>query len=238
MVSVLRKGVTPARFLFDTDFSAPEINEEPVMVVAEPMISVKEHEALLAQARSEGFAEGQREAEQRLSGAHKAHVDALADKLEGIVRKSLVQLDAELLAQEKRAAELSIVVARKLCEHLVAREPIGEVVALLTACLAPLRKTPSLVVMLPQEDAEELAQVTDQLVARHSFEGRLQVLGVEGMQQGNCRIEWPEGGINRDMAMNLAKIEKAIANYFEARSNGDTDGAMSQSIPGHDEEQL
>ena len=36
---------------------------------------------------------------------------------------------------------------------------------------------------------------------------------------GDCRVEWADGGINRDSAAAEAAINAAVTNYIGARSN-------------------
>ena len=50
-----------------------------------------------------------------------------------------------------------------------------------------------------------------------SFEGRLVVLAEPDIALGDCRIEWADGGINRDSAAADAAIGAAVAGYIGAR---------------------
>ena len=52
---------------------------------------------------------------------------------------------------------------------------------------------------------------------RSGFEGRLVVLGEPGIALGDCRIEWADGGVNRDTAAAEAAIGEAVARYVSAR---------------------
>ena len=52
----------------------------------------------------------------------------------------------------------------------------------------------------------------------HGFEGRLVVLGEPGIAVGDCRIEWADGGVNRDNAATDAAIGEAVARYVERAS--------------------
>ena len=50
------------------------------------------------------------------------------------------------------------------------------------------------------------------------FEGRLVVTPDEAMAPGDCRIEWADGGVNRDEAATLSAIDELVARYVAARS--------------------
>ena len=59
----------------------------------------------------------------------------------------------------------------------------------------------------------------DDIVRARSFEGRLVVLAEPDIAVGDCRIEWADGGINRDSAATDAAIGAAVAGYINARRN-------------------
>ena len=43
------------------------------------------------------------------------------------------------------------------------------------------------------------------------------MLGEPGIARGDCRIEWADGGVNRDTAAADAAIGEAVARYISAR---------------------
>ena len=214
----------PARFLFDTDFSRPE----PPPVPAEPprpTIDLEQHLAELvevedrtraeafAEGREDGYAAGRADAEARAA-------ERLADEAAAIAvaaGRLLGTLDAERLAIEARAVDLAVIAARKLAEHLVEREPLAEIRALLAECLGPLRKAPHLVVRLAARDADALKTHVDRIARETGFEGRIVILGEDEIGRGDCRIEWADGGILRDAAAVAAEIEASVARWFQAR---------------------
>jgi flagellar assembly protein FliH len=57
----------------------------------------------------------------------------------------------------------------------------------------------------------------DDIVRVRSFEGRLVVLAEPDIAVGDCRIEWADGGINRDTAAAEAAIGAAVSGYVSAR---------------------
>jgi flagellar assembly protein FliH len=57
----------------------------------------------------------------------------------------------------------------------------------------------------------------DEIARSRGFEGRLVVLADPAIAPGDCRIEWADGGINRDYAATEAAIAEAVARYIGAR---------------------
>jgi flagellar assembly protein FliH len=59
----------------------------------------------------------------------------------------------------------------------------------------------------------------DDIARAHGFAGRLVVLGEPNIAVGDCRIEWADGGVNRDPGAADRAIGEAVARYITARRN-------------------
>ncbi|WP_153768019.1 FliH/SctL family protein [Labrenzia sp. CE80] len=210
----------PAKFLFDVDFSEPEepIVEAPVEPEI-PMMPVAEHETLLEAGRKAAFEEGRAEALKDLTGTQEKLLTDEVQRLVQVCVSVLDQLDEEQASQEKDAVSLAFLVARRLCAHLLARQPLAETVALVSECLGPLRRAPHLVIRVAEKDIEALKTRVDPIVHEKGFDGRLVILGEADMQRGDCHIEWADGGILRDRKALEKQIDGSIRNYLQARSN-------------------
>jgi flagellar assembly protein FliH len=53
------------------------------------------------------------------------------------------------------------------------------------------------------------------------FEGRLVVLAEPDIGFGDCRVEWADGGLNRDRARIEAAIAEAVTNYLAVQRSAD-----------------
>ena len=60
------------------------------------------------------------------------------------------------------------------------------------------------------------AKSIDDIARAHGFPG-LVVLGEPSVAVGDCRIEWADGGINRDAGLADGAIGEAVARYISAR---------------------
>ncbi len=209
---------TPAKYLFNTDFSEPE--EEEVVAPPEPVIPtipVSEHETLLAKAKAKGFEEGRAKALEDLQTKQETLLTAEAGRLTDAVGEVLNTLDAHQSDMEKNAVSLAFLVARRLCAHLIARQPLAETVALVSECLGPLRNAPHLVIRIAEKDVDALKSRVDPIVHEKGFEGRLVILGEPEISRGDCHIEWADGGIKRDRKALEGAIDESIRGYLGAR---------------------
>jgi flagellar assembly protein FliH len=200
----------PAKFLFDVDFSAPERREKPV-TPAEIAAKIAEAEARAYRA---GYEAAQREA--KVESDRRA---ALALEEIGIAIKGIASRFANIETRmETEAVDVAIAVARKLCVELVAREPLGEIMALVSDCFSHLVSTPHLVVRINDGLYDAARVEIERLAAQAGFEGRLVILAEPTIATGDCRIEWADGGVVLDRAAIEAKISELVGRYMASRS--------------------
>ncbi len=220
----------PSRFLFNTDFSAPEISREaPSAAPAEPevpMLPLTEHEKLVRAAEERAFERGLAKGRADAAETAETRLSTETANLAHEIATLIDRLDIEQARHEKNAVALSFLAARRICAHLIAREPLGEIVALISDCLGPLRRAPHLVIRVRETDVEALKARLDPLVHEKGFEGRLVILGEPDLERGDCRIEWADGGLVRDRKTIERQIDQAAKRYFEAkRASATTAGA-------------
>src|SRR5579885_3070049 len=155
-----------------------------------PMITLAEHNEKRAEAEAAGFRRGYAQAQ---SDAEVEANRRVAATLEGIAA-SIAAASVALAAIEQRleceAVEVAVAVARKLAPTLIAREPFAEIAALASECFHQLIASPHIVVLAEPDIAP-----------------------------GDCRIEWADGGINRDAAATDQAIGEAVNGYISARRN-------------------
>jgi flagellar assembly protein FliH len=197
-----------AKYMFDEDFAT---GAKPTMTVVEAERRRADAEA---QAHRKGFAAGQAqaqgEAEQRAATA----LGLIADGLSRLDR-ALNGIEARL---ETEAVHVAVAVAGKLAPELIAREPFTEISALATECFRHLVTTPHIVVRVGADIHDMAKDKLEEIARARGFEGRLVVNSDDTMAPGDCRIEWADGGVNRDEAATLATIDDVVGRYVAARA--------------------
>jgi len=197
-----------AKYLFDDDFATG----------VKPTITVIEAERRRADAESQayrkGFAAGQAQAQSDDAQRTTVALGVIADAMERLNR-ALAGIEARL---ESEAIEVAVAVAGKLAPELIAREPFAEISALAIDTFRHLVKTPHVVVHIGADIYETAKARLDEIAQARGFEGRLVVLSDPAMADGDCRIEWADGGVTRDRAATLAVIDDLVARYMAART--------------------
>jgi flagellar assembly protein FliH len=204
-----------AKFLFDEDFGARE----------KPTITLVEAERRRADAESvayrDGFSAGHEKATNEATQHIATTLQVVADGLARI-EQALKAIEARL---EIEAVEVAVAVASKLAPELIAREPMTEVTALVTDCFQHLVSAPHVLVQVNADIYEATKDKLDEIAAARGFAGRVLVQSDAQLAPGDCRIEWAEGGINRDEAATKTTIDEIVGRYVAAR------GADAQATP-------
>jgi flagellar assembly protein FliH len=199
----------PAKFLFDQDFAAA--------AEVEPAIALAAHEAGLLAADASGYqrgfaaakAEVLAEAEQRTAAA----LERIVATLEGVGR-GLSGVEAKL---ETEAVDVAVAVAKKLAAALIEREPLAEISALAMDCFRHLVTAPHVVVRVNDAQHASVGKPIEEMVRARGLASHLVVLAEPEIGTGDCRIEWADGGINRDRRATEAVIDEAVSRYVKAR---------------------
>ncbi len=197
----------PAKFLFDTDFSAPNKMRERAATPSEIAQKIASAEA---RAYRDGYDAALREAK-----VESDRRSALALEEIGIAIKAIAARFSGIETRmETEAVDVAVAVARKLCSELIAREPLGEVTALVRDCFSQLVSAPHLVVRINDFLYEAAHERIERLAKQSGFGGRLVILAEPEIETGDCRIEWADGGVVLERAAIEAKINELVGRYI------------------------
>jgi len=200
----------PAKFLFDTDFSAPDRSREKAASAAEVAQKIAAAEA---RAYRDGFDAGQREAQAESARSTALALEEIKIGLQGI-GMGFSGIETRM---ETEAVEIAVAVARKLCGALIAAEPLGEISGLVAECFSHLVATPHLVVRINDQLYDLAHQKIEHMAKASGFQGRLVVRAEPEIATGDCRIEWADGGVVLDRAAIETKINELVGRYVASR---------------------
>jgi flagellar assembly protein FliH len=199
------------KFLFDVDF-APGAERKQTIALTEHAQKLAETEKA---AHARGYAAAQNDAKVESDRRTAAALERIAQGI-AASNAALKTIETRL---ECEAVEVAVAVGRKLAPALMAREPFAEIAALASECFRQLVATPHIAVRVNDALYSTTQEKLGDIVQSRGFEGRLVVLAESDIALGDCRIEWADGGVNRDTAAAEAEIGKAVAGYLTARSS-------------------
>ncbi len=200
----------PAKFLFDTDFSASDkARERQTQAEVAQKIAAAE-----ARAYGDGYDAAMREAKAESDRRIALALEEIAIGIRGIAT-SIAGIEHRM---ETEAVDVAVAVARKLCSALMAEQPLTEVSALVSDCFSHLVSTPHLVVRISASLYEAAHEHIERLAKQSGFQGRLVILAEPEIETGDCRIEWADGGVVLDRAAIEAKITDLVGRYIASRN--------------------
>lgn len=199
----------PTKFLFDVDF-ARGAERKQTLALADHMLKIAEAEKA---AHDRGYAAAQADAKVESD----RRITTALERVAAAIAASNSALKAIETRLECEAVEVAVAVGRKLAPALLAHEPFAEIAALASECFRQLVATPHIAVRVNDALYSTTQEKLGDIVRTRGFEGRLVVLAESDIAPGDCRIEWADGGVNRDSAAADAEISKAVTGYLTAR---------------------
>ncbi len=205
----------PAKFLFDMDFSAPDKTRERPATPSEIAQKIASAEA---RAYRDGYDTAQREAKAESDRRTALALEEIAIGIQGIATR----FSGIEIRMETEAVDVAVAVARKLCSELISGEPLVEISRLVSDCFSHLVSTPHLVVRINDSLYEAAHERIERLAKQSGFAGRLVILAEPEIANGDCRIEWADGGVVLERAATEAKINELVGRYMASRGGTTT----------------
>ena len=211
---------TIQKFLFDTDFDAnnpatlrrAKRDEPPPPPPPPPPPTFSEEE--LDQARKAAFAKGL--AAGKTEG-HTAGYDKASSELQATITDATVRLAdgvEQLLADRDdlnngrtgQPLKIALAILSKLLPATLERHGREELEAFILACLAEAVDEPRLSIKVSDMIVNDIRPRLEALAAERGFGGRLVILGAPKLGASDARIEWAEGGAERNTEALLADL--------------------------------
>ena len=95
---------------------------------------------------------------------------------------------------------------------------MAELMALISDCFAELRSTPHIVIRVNDALLAPLKERLDRIASDAGFTGRLVLLAEPSIALGDGRVEWADGGVVRDTAATLGKVDELVQRFVAARA--------------------
>lgn len=200
-----------AKYEFQNLFTRPAAKEEEV-IEEQPQFSEDELNAARQAAYADGFEAGRAEALQdvstRATKAAEAIAAAVADQGESNAKR--------MAAVHEEAVNLAYAIARTLAPTLVARQPLAEIENMVRECLTACYSEPRLVVRVAENLVDPVKDMMDRLEQEQSYTGKIIILGDDRLEGDHCRVEWADGGAERNMDALLADVDRLVQRHLNS----------------------
>lgn len=196
------------KYLFETSFDVEPPPPTPAEETPEPAVySAEELTAAQDESFAKGKTEGYESARQDIEQATGQALGAIAARLEATAAE-LAEVNERHLRQSLQAA---VTILRKLFPELARRHGLGEIEAAIAACLERLRDEPRVVIRTADALVDLLCERIDPLAESCGFEGKIVLLSDPALASGDVRVEWADGGAERDGERLWAEVDQILA---------------------------
>lgn len=130
-------------------------------------------------------------------------------------------------ANERDTIELTRAIAARLFPALVRKGALAEIEAVVVQCIRDAVTEPRLVVRVPDAVFEAAQRQLAPLAAGNGYPGKLIILADDTLAESDCRVEWADGGAERDTARSWRDIDAAIALALGALADPEPAGDRS-----------
>ncbi|HYH38767.1 MAG TPA: FliH/SctL family protein [Azospirillum sp.] len=166
--------------------------------------------------RAAGLEEGAAAARAEIEGSDAALAAHALDRIAQGVEALLTRFEAEKKARSDQPVHIALAIVRKLMPEMARQHGLAEIEGLVRACLTDLLDEPRLVIRVAPDALELVRPHLEETITRSGFDTRLMVVADANLGPGDCRIEWAEGGAERDTTTLLAEIEQSAQRLLDA----------------------
>ncbi|PKQ08735.1 MAG: flagellar assembly protein FliH [Alphaproteobacteria bacterium HGW-Alphaproteobacteria-12] len=213
------------KFTFDTHFG-DESGRPAAKAQSSPVFTEADMEA----ARMEGFAAGQAQGRCDAEAEADRQLGNAMAQLSQSAASLLAALDSHISSTKREASELALEVARKLAPALIAAQPEAEIEALLRNCLAHLNREPHILLRVSTSLVDRMKETVDRMAMERGLTGRIILLGEPAMTEGDCVVEWADGGVARNREEIEHEIVEIITRHIETMKAG-RDNSLAMPEP-------
>lgn len=219
-------------YLFDVDFDALSLPPEPEEVEAAPPPPTFSEDELQA-ARDTAFEAGKAEG---YTNANSGIEQQLAQTIAALQTSLTTVADAQNAANHKTMRDTvaaAAAIVRKLLPAYARTHGLVEIEEFVGATISTLFSPAEVVIRAPETLAEEIAGRLAPAAAASGFGENLKVVPDPALGPSDCRVEWGNGGAERNGERLLAEIDAIVDRFIEHNEIPPVASALSDAPAPH-----
>lgn len=232
---------TPVKFLFENSFDPQIPSQEEIDAAAKLALEADVPEVYSADdldaARQQGYAQGMTAGAEQTGAAIEAQIMSML----GQIGTQIDNLAEEARRSQEMAArdsvELAVAIAKKLSSSLIEMAPMAGMESMIENCLGEQYAEPKIVIRLADQMIDSMKGRLDRLTRQSGYMGDVVLIADETFSPEKCRVEWADGGAERDPAVLEQTIDTAVRGFIEASypESGDPPTAETSDHPDESE---
>ena len=184
------------------EFEVEENKPSEIEEISLPTYSQDEFDAAIVTAEEKGYSRGKAEA----LNDKEQQMQSMLQQIEEQLKQLLESEDEHLKQIEQSSLELALVGINKILPSLEQDVAKKEVEAFLSDNFAKFKKEINLSFCFHPEMVAEIAPLLSKLANKNDYEGKISVHKDADMGLSDCRVEWKNGGVERNSSKIINKI--------------------------------
>ena len=201
------ESTTPRKYLFDLTFDNGQNKKTAEREKPKPTFTQEQ----LDLEKQASFEQGMQAGQQSMMEDQQQYMNALLTKIDQnlshVVSQGLTQWQ-DLLSQIQ---SIALVIMRKMMPNYVEQYGLGEVESIVGKVIAEVSREPRLVFRINEQMFDTISEKINAIAAQQAYAGKIVILGDPLIDVSDCRIEWADGGIERNVQLLWQSIERVIS---------------------------
>ncbi len=166
--------------------------------------------------RETAFAEGHEAGRAEALGGLEQSSDALLQNILTATQNLEQRQDEQVALMHKEAAKLAYAIIEKLAPAVVEKTPLAEIELLVDQCLKNSPLEPRLVIRVDDTILPNLQDKLEEMKRVSGYAGQVILISEPMPHVSDCRVEWANGGAERDFDSLMNTIETTVQQFIDA----------------------
>jgi len=166
--------------------------------------------------RRTAFEQGQEAGRAEILGSLEQGSNELLQNILTAAQNLANRQDEQISLMNKEAAKLAFTIIEKLAPALVEKTPLSEIELLVEQCLRSSPLEPRLVIRVDETILPGLQDRLDNMKHAQGFPGQVVLISSPMAHISDCRVEWANGGVDRDFDSLMATVENTVQLFIDA----------------------
>lgn len=107
--------------------------------------------------------------------------------------------------------QVALVIARKIMPRYVEANGLDEITAIVGKVIKDMSREPRLVIRVGEAQFDQTSEEINKIAQSKAYEGKVVILADDQLGPSDCRIEWADGGVERDVRTLWEEIDKILS---------------------------
>lgn len=197
----------PRKFMFDRSFDNGGGSAQDTRDRRPVTLSFEQMEALKKEMHDAGYAAGQKTAAE----SQAKHLNVTVDKIAAAIGTLIANAEAERPIREAQLREAVLAIAKKVLPDFSQRHGLQEIEAVVAGVIGEMASEPRLVARVNDAQFDAVDAALKAMTEKQGFAGKVVLVADAEVNADDCRIEWADGGVERNLDALWQNLGKTLA---------------------------